>query len=432
MLLKTHFQSFTPFIACVLFSTTFFAQSYTSYFTGNTSDVVTNPTGGMCLMGGATESDQAMQWFLQRANGGDILVLRASGSDGYNDYFYTDLGITVNSVESIVCNDATCADEVYIQQKIQQAEAIWFAGGDQWNYISYWRNTAIDSLINDAILHRGIVIGGTSAGMAILGKAYFSAENGTVSSATALANPYNSLVTVDTTAFLKNDFLENVVTDTHYDSPDRKGRHVTFMARMMNMGLNAKGIACDEYTAVCVTPEGIASVFGDYPSNDDNAYFIQTNCALADPTPETCSSGTPLTWNRNGEALVVYQVKGTTAGTNTFNLNDWETGSGGTWNYWSVNNGVLTEAAGVQPDCFELSVGENAVDFSVSPNPVTDVLTIQSSESIHSVNVYTVQGTLVKAISFTETIDVGDLPAGIYMVECLSTTGSAIKRVVKR
>ncbi|MDH4471297.1 MAG: Type 1 glutamine amidotransferase-like domain-containing protein [Fluviicola sp.] len=432
MLLKIHLQRATAIAACVLFSTTFFAQSYTSYFTGNATDVVTNPTGGICLMGGATESDQAMQWFLQRAAGGDILVLRASGSNGYNDYFYTDLGITVNSVESIVCNDATCADEVYIQQKIQQAEAIWFAGGDQWNYISYWRNTAIDSLINDAILNRGIVIGGTSAGMAILGKAYFSAENGTVSSATALANPYNFLVAVDTTAFLKNAFLENVVTDTHYDSPDRKGRHVTFMARMMNMGMNAKGIACDEYTAVCVTPEGIASVYGDYPSSDDNAYFIQTNCSLTDPTPETCSNGTALTWNRNGEALTVYAVKGTTTGTNTFNLNDWETGSGGTWNYWSVNNGVLTEAAGLQPDCFNLSVTVKSIDFSVSPNPVTDVLAIQSSESIHAVNIYTVQGILVKAISYSETIDVSDLPAGIYMIECISTNGSAMNRVVKR
>jgi cyanophycinase-like exopeptidase len=431
MLLKIHVQQVTIAMVAVLISTTFFAQSYTSYFTGNASDTVTNPTGGMCLMGGATESDQAMQWFLQRADGGDVLVLRASGSNGYNDYFYTDLGIPVNSVESIVCNDATCANETYIQQKIQQAEAIWFAGGDQWNYVSFWRNTAIDSLINDAILNRGIVIGGTSAGMVILGKAYFSAENGTVTSATALANPYDPSVAIDTAVFLKNPYLENVVTDTHYDSPDRKGRHVTFMARMMNMGMNAKGIACDEYTAVCVTPEGIASVYGDYPTSDDNAYFIQTNCTLADPTPETCSNGNALTWNKNGEALTVYAVKGTTTGSNTFNLNDWETGSGGTWNYWAVNNGVLTETAGVQPDCFNLSVSENTFNFMLSPNPVTDVLTIQSSAAIHSVKIYTVHGILVKAISNSETINVSDLPAGIYLVECISTKGSAINRVVK-
>ena len=50
-------------------------QNYTSYFTGNSTDVVTSPSGGVCLMGGASEDDNAMKWFLQRANGGDILIL---------------------------------------------------------------------------------------------------------------------------------------------------------------------------------------------------------------------------------------------------------------------------------------------------------------------------------------------------------------------
>ena len=56
-------------------------QPYTSYFTGITSDAEVDALGGICLMGGATENDEAMKWFLQRAIGGDILVLRASGSN---------------------------------------------------------------------------------------------------------------------------------------------------------------------------------------------------------------------------------------------------------------------------------------------------------------------------------------------------------------
>ena len=81
-------------------------------------------------MGGATEDDNAMKWFLQRANGGDVLVLRATGSNGYNSYLYSDLGITVNSVETIVCTSALASTAPYVLQKINQAEAIWFAGGD--------------------------------------------------------------------------------------------------------------------------------------------------------------------------------------------------------------------------------------------------------------------------------------------------------------
>lgn len=79
-------------------------------------------------MGGATEDDNAMKWFLQRANGGDVLVLRTTGSNGYNSYLYSSLGINVNSVETIVCNNASASNDAYVLQKINQAEAIWFAG----------------------------------------------------------------------------------------------------------------------------------------------------------------------------------------------------------------------------------------------------------------------------------------------------------------
>jgi len=281
-----------------------FSQNFTSYFTGNTTDVTPNPLGGVCLMGGATENDNAMRWFLQRASGGDILVLRASGSDGYNDYIYNQLGVTVNSVETIVFHNASASNEAYIHQKIQNAEAIWFAGGDQWDYVSYWRNTMIQSLINSAIQNRNIVIGGTSAGMAIQGAYYFTAEHGTITSANALANPYTTNVTLGTSTFITNNFLDDVITDTHYDNSDRRGRHTTFLARLMtDFGYQAKGIACDEFTAVCIDTNGIASVYGGYPTYDDNAYFIQPNCELANTLPENCTSGTPLDWDLNAEAL---------------------------------------------------------------------------------------------------------------------------------
>ncbi|MEZ4985178.1 MAG: hypothetical protein R2795_09115 [Saprospiraceae bacterium] len=46
------------------------AQSYTSYFTGNSNDMVSQPLGGVCLMGGASENENAMRWFAERAAGG--------------------------------------------------------------------------------------------------------------------------------------------------------------------------------------------------------------------------------------------------------------------------------------------------------------------------------------------------------------------------
>ncbi len=109
-----------------LISSMSFGQSYTSYFTGSTTDMIVSPTppGGICMMGGASENDEAMKWFLNRAYGGDVLVIRASGSDGYNDYLYTDLGITVNSVETIVFNNSSAAYDPYVLDRISKAEAV--------------------------------------------------------------------------------------------------------------------------------------------------------------------------------------------------------------------------------------------------------------------------------------------------------------------
>ncbi|HMQ76734.1 MAG TPA: cyanophycinase [Flavobacteriales bacterium] len=327
------------------------AQGYTSYFTGNTTDVVTAPQGGLCLMGGATESDPAMVWFLQRAAGGDVLVLRASGSDGYNDYFYTDLGVPVNSVETIVFSNASASSDPYVHQRIQQAEAIWFAGGDQWDYVSHWRNTPVDSLVRTAITQRNIVIGGTSAGMAILAGYRFTAQFGTVTSQAALNNPYAVNVTLDGSPFMGAPGMDAVVTDTHFDNPDRRGRLLTFIARSTtDAGTPVLGIACEEYVAVCIGDDGIAHVYGDHPAYDDFAWFVQANCDVLLP-PETCLAGLPLTWDHGGLAVKACKVPGTITGANTFDLNDRRTTVGGTWEHWSASAGVLSAVPGVAPSC---------------------------------------------------------------------------------
>ncbi len=411
-----------------------FGQNYTSYFSGSLINIATSPKGGVCLMGGASEHDEAMKWFLQQADGGDVLVLRATGSDGYNDYMLNQLGVTINSVETIVCNNVNASQEAYLQQKINQAEAIWFAGGDQWTYVSYWRNTPVDSLVNKAIAERNVVVGGTSAGMVIMGKYYFSAENGTVTSAQALANPYNSLMTVSNEPFIVNEHLSNVITDTHYDSPDRKGRHVTFLSRIMqDYQAVGKGIACDEYTAVCIDTLGFCKIYGDYPTYDEDVYFIQPNCELSDLMPETCVASTPLTWNRGGQALKVYHAKGTTFGTQTFNLTDWTTGTGGVWEYWYVENGVLTQTAGTVINCGLATILDTEESMiSIYPNPVSgNEITIEGLSQFNWI-ITDLQGKEYSTPSIGNQIDVSKLSNGVYLIRIETELGNTIvKRIVK-
>ena len=62
------------------------AQDFAYYSIGDTADVSPQTTFGICLMGGATEDDNGAKWFLNRAGGGNVVVIRASGGDGYNNY----------------------------------------------------------------------------------------------------------------------------------------------------------------------------------------------------------------------------------------------------------------------------------------------------------------------------------------------------------
>jgi cyanophycinase-like exopeptidase len=418
-------------ITFLLTQTFVFSQDYVSWRVGNNSGLAVQPSGGVCLMGGASESDDAMRWFLQRANGGDVLVLRASGQDGYNLYFYNDLGVTLNAVETIRFNNSNASNNPYIHQRISEADAIWFAGGDQWNYVSYWRNTPIDSLINRAIQERNIVIGGTSAGMAILGEYYFSAQAGTITSSAALSNPTLSANSVSLSPFLSVPFLGQTITDTHYDNPDRKGRHIVFMANAYTQEPQyVKGIACDEYTAVCIDATGWARVFGDFPAYDDNAYFLQMNCALSEGSPETYSLNEPLTWDRNQQAIQVYSLKGTQSGQNGFNVSNWSEGNGGEWSFWSVNSGSLSQNTATEPACVS-QLNELDIDLQLYPNPTSGELFISASVPVNRVYFFTLQGQeFFPMITQLNSFDLKSFPPGVYICRIETSGMSITKKIV--
>lgn len=413
------------------------AQStpYTSYLTGDSSDVETNPTSGLCLMGGATENDSAMKWFLQRADGGDVVVIRTSGANGYNDYMFNQLGVTVNSVETLIIPNATACSHPYVLNRIHNAEALWIAGGDQYTYVSLWKDKPIEAEINYLINAKNVPVGGTSAGMAILGAAYFDAANGTVSSASALTDPYNSAVSIGFDDFIHHPYMYNVITDTHYDNPDRRGRHVAFLARLAkDFGIRSLGIACEEYTAVCVDENGLGRVFGEYPQENDYAYFVETNC-FPPFVPETCVAGSPLTWVRNQKAVRVYKVAGTPTGDNTFSLVDFRTGTGGTWYNWYVTNGMLNEAVSVNiPECDLVTIeGNTSLAVDIQPNPAHDRLSVSLPQAPTTLKIWDMQGKLCKAELISEnqtTLSTIDWPEGIYHVYIQSAQGIYTQKVV--
>ncbi len=419
------------------FARSLFGQTYQSFFTGDTTDVTTPTQGGVVLMGGATEDDNAMRWFLQHSGGGDIVVIRTSGSDGYNDYLYSDLGVPVNSVETILTSNFNAAQQPYVAQQIRNAEALWIAGGDQGKYVQYWRNGPVEDAVKYLIHTKKAVVGGTSAGMAILSGAYFSALNGSVSSSEALANPYNSKMTIGYGDFLDHPDLQHVITDTHYDDPDRRGRHVAFLARLtQDQGIRALGIACEEYTAVCVDSSGWGQVFGGYPQDQDYAYFLQADCS-PEFTPETCVAGQALHWVRGEQAVRVFKAEGRSNGQVTFNLRDWHSNTGGgVWQQWWVENGTLQTAPSGSPDCVSAAIDPGKdVSIRVSPNPARVQLHIELSETLlpAQLEVVDLQGKtfFTQKISTADTsVQINNWQAGMYFIRIKNSGISYCRRVV--
>ena len=63
------------------------------WVTGEDADAEVTPLGpGLILMGGGGEPDEAFEWWRNLLAAGDVVVLRASGSDGYNDYLFAEIG----------------------------------------------------------------------------------------------------------------------------------------------------------------------------------------------------------------------------------------------------------------------------------------------------------------------------------------------------
>ncbi len=302
------------------------AQSYKYFRLGNTADVETKPTPGIAMMGGGRDLDEAFRWLCNKGKGGDFLILRAHGDDDYNSYVN---GLCKpNSVATLILPDRKAAEDPAVVEIIRKAEVIFIAGGDQANYIRGWQATPVEQALNHDIA-AGKPIGGTSAGLAVLGQFVYGAlgdkpDDKDLASTDVLPSPYFERVTL-VRDFLRIPRLENVITDSHFAKRDRMGRSLGFLARMMKDGWSTspREVAIDEKSAVLVEADGTARVVG----RGKGAYFMRPTKA-----PEVCEAGVPLTFRD----ISVYRV----SSGGRFHVGSW-TGEGGSGYSLSVVQGKI-------------------------------------------------------------------------------------------
>lgn len=299
----------------------------TRYLIGNPADVNPMLYGPVLnIGGGGPDVDPAIQWMINEVRGCancstkvDVVVLRSSGGNGYNAPIYSMSG--VDSVETLVITNRRYTYDQRVINTVRNAEIIFFAGGNQCDYIKIFKGTPIETAI-ESVYSRGGAIGGTSAGAAIQGEFVFDGCNGSPISSEALNNPYHRYISF-TYDFFSWSFLNSVIFDTHFYQRDRMGRLMSFVARQIREGRSssALGIGIDEETSLVINRNGVARVMGY-----GYVYFV-----LGDRFPELCEPGHPLSYS---------------------NFKIWRVGPNGTFNlanrptsgYYTINvyNGVLS------------------------------------------------------------------------------------------
>jgi cyanophycinase len=286
------------------------------------------PKFGLALVGGGGDVDEAVEYLCQQSGGGNVVVLRASGNDAYNPYFHTEC--PHNSVTTLLITSPEGARDPATVEQVRNAHAIFIAGGDQLNYVKFWSGNPLQLEINAAIA-RGAPIGGISAGLAVLGEFAFSARMDTVTSAEALANPYDPKVTLERN-FLSVPLLDGIITDSHFSARERMGRTLVFLSRIVKDGwaARARAIGIDEGTAVLVDAQGNARVVGKA-----SAYFVELP-----HKPEVCTPGKPLTIR----GLNAYRLSSGDA--SGFDLKSWTPGKNAKPLFIQVVDGLLKVTGG--------------------------------------------------------------------------------------
>jgi cyanophycinase-like exopeptidase len=195
----------------------------------------------------------------------DVVVLSASLPSGSSRTPECDVVVglaAVNSCTTITVRSPEGAGEARVHAAIDRAEIVYFAGGNQCDYVR-WQG----SQLHDAVrrLHaRGGGVGGGSAGLAIQGELVYDGCEGSTTSGQALADPYHASISF-TRGFFSWAPMRGVLTDSHFVERDRMGRLLAFLARHLAEGQTGRvllGLGVDGGAAVVVDRHGEGTVFG--------------------------------------------------------------------------------------------------------------------------------------------------------------------------
>ncbi len=228
--------------------------------------------GSLVIVGGALRDPAILERFLDLAGGPDapiVIIPTAGGGEDYDEWYagarrFRELGATDLTV--LHTWDREEADSEDFAAPIRRARGVWFPGGRQWRLVDAYADTATERELH-ALLERGGVIGGSSAGATIQGE-YLA--RGDTSGNTIMMGDHEEGFS----------FFRGVAIDQHLLV---RNRHFDLL-EIIEARPELLGIGIDEDTAIVVRGAGFEVIGQRYVAIYDNTrelpnggsfYFLQ-------------------------------------------------------------------------------------------------------------------------------------------------------------
>lgn len=214
--------------------------------------------GHLVISGGGGRPTPIMETFVELAGGGEARVVVVPYASGYQDdtadYQVNQIREKGAGTVRDVRGDSSVVEADSILARFAGASGVWLSGGDQ-RRLARWvlGTTMMDSI--RAVYERGGVVGGTSAGAAVMSEIMITGDEAVSTD----ERPFAVIQKGNVITSRGFGFVTRAIIDQHFV---RRSRH----NRLVNLVLehpDLVGVGIDERTALVVAPDRTFQVIGE-------------------------------------------------------------------------------------------------------------------------------------------------------------------------
>ncbi|MBZ0199880.1 MAG: cyanophycinase [Ignavibacteriaceae bacterium] len=217
------------------------------------------PKGTLFIIGGGNRSDELMKNLVELAGGteGKVIVVPNASGDKIEtaDYLVKEINkLGFNDTEFLLF-DIETADADSNLLKVEDAQIVYFSGGDQSRLTADLLGTKLFEKIKQ-VYSKGGIISGTSAGAAVMSHIMITGDE---LIQTDSLNSYNTIQRKNIKTTSGFGFIDGAVIDQHFIKRKRNNRLISVILENPQQ----LGIGIDESTAIIVYPDDTFKVIGD-------------------------------------------------------------------------------------------------------------------------------------------------------------------------